>query len=67
MAQVNGEHVDGQGRDLLDLIERVESTLANTTNDRMNEAVSALTAVVRAMILTPGPFWEKRDAKDSGS
>jgi len=48
-----------KGRDILDQIERVEASLAETENGRMNECVTALAKAVKDMLMATSPFWEK--------
>lgn len=46
------------GRRLLDQVEQVDKDLGECESGRLNDAVTALAATVRALILNSQPLWE---------
>jgi hypothetical protein len=49
------------GRRILEQVDQVEKDLGECEVGRMNDAVTALVATVRALVLNTGPLWEKTE------
>jgi hypothetical protein len=59
MAKVNTLSVAGLR--ILEQVEQVEKDLGECENGRLNDAVTALAAAVRALVLNTQPLWELQD------